>query len=580
MTSKSSFLRPSVPVLGLAYALMASSGCTGQAFAQPAGPVEAQLFTTMPSARTMRPELAMDGNEGTTFKSYYNMSEGDDFMILLSRPIPVTSIRVITGDSEGQDTLTNGFIETKADASDMFANFGYVKGASFDNQGVSTTNMNNGLVQAIRVRVNENSSAPTLIIKEIKIDSPVQISHVQRGSGRCFYDLREAPDLKDWAAKMEQQIEEFWDETEAILYSPNFITPNKINVVFKTGPGVTDVAANGGGVMTVNSAWSRAQPNDTGLGVHEMSHTVQSMSAYNPVWLVEGISDYIRWCAYEPQNHKPRINVATAKYSDSYRTTGTFLAWISQNYDSTIVTKLNHEIRFATFQLSDFKQFTGKDIDTLWAEFIAAYKANPDTIITPKVPAADLARTLPTPRIETSVPVDISGAYDIVGYSPDGATFKPDTGFDGGGASFSTTQVLGVESLPNVKFKVKRGAGPNTVSSSGNVIKLPAGKFSTLWLLGAAVEGNQKNQELAVTYTDGTKQTFFQNFSDWYTPQRFVGESRTVTMTHRNMADGTRDPRRFNLYKYGFNLDATKNVASLTLPNNPMVKIVAVSVAN
>ncbi|RYG63312.1 hypothetical protein EON80_21485 [bacterium] len=437
MIHKPSFLRTSVPVLGLAFALMAPTGFTGRAFAQQTGPVEASLFTTMPSSRATRPELAMDGNEGTVFKSFYNMSEGDDFMILLSRPIPVNSITVITGDAEGQDTLTNGFVETKADASDMFANHSYVKGASFNQQGVSTTNMNNGLVQAIRVRVNPNSSAPTLIIKEIKIDSAVKISHVQRGTGRCFYDLRQATDLKGWATKMEEQIEEFWDETAAILYSPNFITPNKINVVFETGPGVTDVAANGGGVMTVNSAWSRAHPEDTGLGVHEMSHTVQSMSAYNPVWLVEGVSDYIRWCAYEPQNHKPRIDVTKAKYSDSYRTTGTFLAWIQLNYDSRIVTKLNHEVRFATFKLDDFKRFTGKDVDTLWAEFIAAYKANPDTIITPKTPPAEIARTLPNPTLATSKTADLTGAFDTVGFTVDGANFNADSAFDGGGASFS-----------------------------------------------------------------------------------------------------------------------------------------------
>ncbi|RYG63313.1 hypothetical protein EON80_21490 [bacterium] len=111
-------------------------------------------------------------------------------------------------------------------------------------------------------------------------------------------------------------------------------------------------------------------------------------------------------------------------------------------------------------------------------------------------------------------------------------------------------------------------------------LRSPAGKFSTLWLLGAAVEGNQKNQELTVTYTDGSTQTLFQNFSDWYTPQRFVGESRTIPMSYRNMADGTRDPRRFNVYKYGFNLDKNKDVASVTLPKNPLVKILAVSVAN
>jgi hypothetical protein len=580
MIYKLSFLRSAAPVLGLALALMASSGCTGRAFAQPAAPVEALVFSTMPSMRATRPELAMDGDESTYYKTVYGMSEGDDYMVLFSRPIPVNSLRISTGDADGEDALTEGYIETKADASDQFQNFGYTKVASFDKNGVASANLKGGMVQAIRVRVNENRSAPSLIIKEIKVDSPVKIAHVQRGTGRCYHDLRDAPELLSWAQKCEAQIEEFWDETAAILYSPNFITPNMINIVYKAGPDVTPVAANGGGVMTINIAWCKKMPGDTGLGVHEMSHTVQSMSAYNPVWLVEGISDYIRWVAYEPQNHKPNINVATAKYSDSYRTTATFLGWLTLNYDSRIVTKLNNEIRFGTFTLNDFKVYTGKDIDTLWSEFIAAFKASPSTILTPKVAPSEVPRVLPTPKIGTSKPVDLTASFDTVGFTTDNAKFDVTSAFDGGGASFSATQIAGVETLPDIKFVLKDGEGPNTISSDGDNIKLPVGKYSTLWLLGAAVEGNQMNQELTVTYTDGTKQVFAQNFSDWYTPQRFVGESRTIRMTYRNMSDGTRDPRRFNVYKYGFNLDKTKEVASLTLPKNPMVKIMAVTVAN
>ncbi|MGS0626084.1 basic secretory protein-like protein, partial [Ralstonia sp. VS2407] len=157
--------------------------------------------------------------------------------------------------------------------------------------------------------------------------------------------------------RADRQMMESWADTAALLYSPGFITPNKVNIVYKTGPGVTAVAAYSGGQIVVNSAWARAQPSDTGLTVHEVSHSIQAMSAYNPVWLIEGISDYIRWVKFEPQNHKPRLDPDKAKYSDSYRTTGTFVAWVEMKYDPRLATKLNHEIRFGKYKPELWKQY-------------------------------------------------------------------------------------------------------------------------------------------------------------------------------------------------------------------------------
>src|SRR5262249_40190070 len=152
-----------------------------------------------------------------------------------------------------------------------------------------------------------------LVVREITIKSPVKISHIQWGPGRGFIDISQAPDLAEWARKAEQEMESFWPDTAAMLYSYGFITPNTVNVVYRTGSGVTDVAATGGGVMTVNSRWCRQHPEDTGLTVHEMTHVVQS-TPYNPVWLVEGIADYIRWIKFEPEHYRPRINIRTATY--------------------------------------------------------------------------------------------------------------------------------------------------------------------------------------------------------------------------------------------------------------------------
>ncbi len=571
-----------IPLRSLLLATAPLVLASAPARAQQPAPVEALIYSTMPSTAAHRPEMALDGDQSTYFKSVYGMSDGDDFQILLSRPVPVRSLRITTGDADGQDALSDGSVEVSADGTT------FRKAAAFDKAGVAQATLNNAPVESVRIKLNQGRGIPALLIREITIDSPLKLAHVQLGPGRGFNDISQAPDLAGWAARAEREMEEFWPDTQALLYSSGFITPNKVNVVYRTGPGVTDVAATGGGVMTVNSAWCRKMPNDTGLTVHEMAHVVQAMSAYNPVWLIEGTADYIRWVKFEPQNHHPRINAATATYHDSYRTTATFLAWCELHYDSTLVTKLNNAIRFGNYKPELWKQYTGKDVDTLWAEFLAAYKADPVNIISTPTAQADRPRALPIVKAGSSVPVNLTTSFNAHGFAKDGATLPMAGGFDGEGSTFSAALLGSSQTWNGVRFNLGSAEGNNIVSSQSNVgfdapgtvLALPEGKHASLWILGASVEGSQMAQEFKVNYADGTSETLVQNMSDWYQPRSFVGESRAVKMPYRNMANGARDARTFYAYSYGFALNPAKTVRSLQLPNNPNVKILALTLAD
>ena len=218
-------------------------------------------------------------------------------------------------------------------------------------------------------------------------------------------------------------------------------------------------------------------------------------------------------------------------------------------------------------------------MDTLWAEFIAAYQADPKTILTPTIPPADRPRTLPTVKADSSVAVDLAQVFDTTGFYADGSKFGESDGFDGGGAAYPGALMGKTLTYKNLVFTLGEAGKPNVVTSRGNALALPAGNFASLWILGAAIEGNQMGQEFTVTYTDGTTEKLSQNVSDWYQPQRFPGETRAIRVPYRVMADGTKDPRVFYLYAYGFALNPAKTVQSLTLPNNPNVKIAGVSVA-
>jgi hypothetical protein len=111
------------------------------------------------------------------------------------------------------------------------------------------------------------------------------------------------------------------------------------------------------------------------------------------------------------------------------------------------------------------------------------------------------------------------------------------------------------------------GAGvPSAVA--GAVLALPAGAFSAIQFLGAAVHGNHVRQVFVVTYTDGTTDSFTQSMSDWTTPQNYPGESKALTMPYRVRALGSTLNGSVYLYGYSFPINSSKTVKAITPPNN------------
>lgn len=89
----------------------------------------------------------------------------------------------------------------------------------------------------------------------------------------------------------------------------------------------------------------------------------------NGSWLTEGIADYIRLGHYEPEARLPRINPETSHYYDSYKTTATFYRWIEKNYDKNFIRKINLALRDGKYNIGLFKEYTGKTVEELWAQF-------------------------------------------------------------------------------------------------------------------------------------------------------------------------------------------------------------------
>ena len=174
----------------------------------------------------------------------------------------------------------------------------------------------------------------------------------------------------------------------------------------------------------------------------------------------------------------------------------------------------------------------------------------------------------------TGWPVDLSAAYNLDGIYTDGSTITT-SGLDGLGDAYSANLLTPNRILNDVRFNFGPANHLDAVSGTGQTIALPRGQYSTLQLLGTGFNGKQSAETVTVTYTDGTTSTFTQSFSDWFTPGFNDNESFSVVMPYRNLADGTKDNRVFNLYAYTFVLDSRKAVKSFALPNDPNVVVLA-----
>lgn len=199
--------------------------------------------------------------------------------------------------------------------------------------------------------------------------------------------------------------------------------------------------------------------------------------------------------------------------------------------------------------------------------------ANRDVVVL----AMSLTGAVTTTTGTATASVSLSSAANVYGTFTDGTTVT-NGGLDGSGYALSATLLGSSVTWSNLTFTLGTPATANS-AATGVKIPLPAGQYATLNLLATGVHGNQTAQTFVVTYTDGTSTTITQSLSDWYTPQSYAGESTAVIMAYRLLSTGAKDARTFNLYGYSFAINSAKTVASLTLPANREVVVVAATLS-
>jgi alpha-mannosidase len=213
-----------------------------------------------------------------------------------------------------------------------------------------------------------------------------------------------------------------------------------------------------------------------------------------------------------------------------------------------------------------------------------------------------LALTLASPgKLSPPVSVPVSLPYNLDAFSS--RDEKPGGDFDGAGATIPAEMIGDTVTSEGVTFQIgSRSPGEqNAVACQGQTIALPAGQFNQLYLLAASVNGDAEG-----TFTVDNQPTRL-HVQDWtgyigsWDNRIFAGTVEALTYdvtnqltgiapgfikrdplawycSHRHLADGSDAIYSYSyLFKYRLALPA--GAKTLTLPNNPNIRVIAVTAA-
>jgi polygalacturonase len=171
-----------------------------------------------------------------------------------------------------------------------------------------------------------------------------------------------------------------------------------------------------------------------------------------------------------------------------------------------------------------------------------------------------------------AVDVSLAAAANVYAIASIGSAVKG-TGMDTYGYAYAANLLGSSVTWGGISFAL--GAAGSLDAVHGGTIAVPEGHYAKVELLGAAVQGSHVNQTFIVNYTDGTSDTFKQSLSDWSSPHSYAGESKVLTLPYKIRPQGTTLNQANYVYGYSFALNGAKTVASITLPGNRDIVILA-----
>jgi hypothetical protein len=210
---------------------------------------------------------------------------------------------------------------------------------------------------------------------------------------------------------------------------------------------------------------------------------------------------------------------------------------------------------------------------------MSAATPGPTSTPTPTpTPGGATATPTPTPTPGGSpIQVNLSSYYNQDGFSYD--TNRANGAYDPGASPtscYSADLLTSNPSFGGVSYTLgpKTDGSNNEIKGAGQTITLTQGQYSSVRFLGSSTNGD-KTGTFRINYTDATYTDVSVTEKDWCTSNT-SGQNVVQTMNHRHQ--GTAD-QTLNTYVFAYYLTPTagKTVASLALPNDANIHVLAIT---
>jgi len=159
-------------------------------------------------------------------------------------------------------------------------------------------------------------------------------------------------------------------------------------------------------------------------------------------------------------------------------------------------------------------------------------------------------------------------------------TAPGDASVDGVGSALSAQWLGSAITVAGHSFAFGSSApgALNVLASNGQNIALPPKAARELHLLLFAVNGTQSGVNFELHYTDHTSASISQSVSDWVASAPQADESYALAAPAR-WSKTALEYGNFHVFHHVLPLDSTRTLASLTVPTNPNLKILAATLS-
>ncbi|MEN6309850.1 MAG: glycoside hydrolase family 38 C-terminal domain-containing protein [Anaerohalosphaeraceae bacterium] len=201
-------------------------------------------------------------------------------------------------------------------------------------------------------------------------------------------------------------------------------------------------------------------------------------------------------------------------------------------------------------------------------------------------------------RLEKPYSCSVSLPYNIAAFSKDGVASDGAFGAEKRSMPGEERYTLSVNW---VRFGMRGGEGHTALACQGQTLRLPEGDYNRIYLLACADQdtadtikiGDRPCEFRVQAWTGFVGQYDRRIWDREFGVEDYVGAGRLLEIqkgyikrdpiawfsTHRHTAEGKNESYQFSyIFKYGY--DLPKGTATITLPDNPAIKIFSVTVAS